>query len=258
MSTVSTHHASSTLLDPPKPTSLTTLVGVELRKLLDTRAVLATVVVAALLAGATGGGQTLRGDSTTFGDITQMALLFAPYFLVALGATLVAGEYNHRTALTTFALVPRRGRILAAKAGAIVTLSLVVAVLGLVAGVLISAVAGWAGLTSVSWSIDVPRFVVLVAGIVIAALIGWAIGMATGSTVIALAAYLVWPMVSTMIGSFSDEAARVLAWLRPDAVFSLAEGITATTAGQTATSLALWILLPAALGWARLTKGEVR
>lgn len=255
MSTIAAPAPAVTAATAP---SLLTLTRVEFRKLLDTRGLVGTLAVAALLAGATGGGETLRRTATTFGDVAGMALLFGPYFLMALGALLVTSEQRHRTSSTAFALVPRRGRVLAAKAVAIVVLALVAAGLGLLAGTLISAVVPALGIASVSWSFDAGTFAVLVLGLVAAALIGWAMGMATGSLAIALAAYLIWPMVSSLIGSVSPEAAHVLAWLRPEALYTLRDGLTSTTLGQTATSLALWIVLPAVIGWMRLTKGEVR
>lgn len=241
----------------PTP-SLPRLMSVELRKLLDTRPLIVTLVIAALLAGATAVGQTLRPGTHTLGDVVGAALLFAPYFLVGLAATLVTSEYAHRTALATYALTPRRGRFLAAKALAATSLAVVTAVLALLGAAVVTAIVPLSGIAPVSWSLDATRVGVLVAGLVVAALIGWAVAMATGSLAVTLAVYLVWPMVSTLLGTFSPDATRILDWLRPDAVFGLSAGITPLAAGQTAASLLLWVVLPAVLGLARLTKGEVR
>lgn len=255
MTTLTTARIVTT--DTSRP-SMPTLIGVQLRSLFTTRGLVATFGAAALLAGATGGGQTLREGTSTFGDVTAMALFTAPYFLLAFGAVLVVSEYTHRTAVGTFALVPHRGRVLAAKAGAVVVLSLVAAALGLVAAAMIGAVAPLLGLAPIEWSVDVAQFGLTTLGLLSAGLIGWSMGMATGSVAITLAAYLIWPMVSALIGSFSEQATAVLDWIRPDALMGLSSGVTAISLGQTAVSLTCWIVVPTVIGLVRLTKGEVR
>ncbi|GMA41893.1 hypothetical protein [Mobilicoccus caccae] len=243
---------------PPAAASIGRLTGVELRKLIDTRPLIVALVAACLAAGATGGGSILSSGPAGFGDVTRMALLFVPYFLVGIGAALVTSENTHRTALTTFAIVPRRGRVLLAKAAAMGVLGVVAAVLALAAGTLICSVAPLLGLGPVSWEIDWSAFAVLTAGLVVSALVGWALGMATGSTAITLAVFLVFPMVATAVGSFAPAAAQVLGWLRPDTVYDLAGRIDAAVIGRTATGLLLWLVTPAVIGWMRLTRGEVR
>lgn len=255
MSTLTSPVAAAAAASAP---SLLTLIRVESRKLVDTRRMIAALAAAALFAGATGGGQTLRPGTSTLGDVATMALLFTPYFLVAFVAGLVTSEYGHRTSLSTFALTPRRGRVFAAKGATMILLALVASTLGLIAGVLISAVVPMLGIAPVAWSLDAGGFAVVVGLQLTAALIGWALGMATGSLAITLAAYLIFPMVSSLVSGLSPDAARVLDWLRPDTISTLADGITATSVGQTATSVMLWIVVPAVIGWARLAKGEVR
>lgn len=238
--------------------SVLTLTSVQLRSLASTRSTVTLVAVAALVAGATGGGQTLTPGPHTFGDVAGMALLMTPYFLVALGALLLTSEYTHRTVLTTYALVPRRGWVLAAKEVAVTTVAVVAAVLGLVAAGLIGVVVPLLGIEPLTWSLAGTRFAVLAAGLVMAALIGLAWGMTTGSVAIALAVYLVWPMVATLIGGYSTDAAGVLAWVRPDALYGLMHEVTGTTVAQTVVSILLWIVVPALIGYVRLTKAEVR
>lgn len=238
--------------------SLTTLVGVELRTFLDTRSTIATLALAALTGVVVGGAQTLRPGTSTLGEVVGMVLLFAPYVLVGLGAALVTGEYRHRTTLGTFARVPRRGRVLAAKAGAAVVLALCTALLASVAGALIGAAVPMAGIPAIDWALDGSQVLLTSAGLISAALIGWALGMATGSLAITLAAFLIWPLVTTLVSGFSPAAGRLMDWTSPDALYALADGVTATTVGQSLTSLTLWIVLPAVVGWIRLTKGEVR
>lgn len=243
---------------PTPAASLPRLTGVELRKLIDSAPMIVAIVSACLIAGATGGAGVLADDAPTVGDVSRMALLFVPYFLVGLGASLVTSEATHRTALTTFAMVPRRGRVLAAKGAAMGVLGAVAAALGLLAGTLICAVAPLLGLGAVSWEIDWSGVAVLAAGMVVSALIGWALGMATGSTAITLAAYLVFPMVATALGAFAPAVAQVVEWFRPDTLYELAGGMDTAVLARTATGLLVWLVAPAVIGWVRLTRGEVR
>jgi ABC-2 type transport system permease protein len=101
-------------LDRP---SLSRLTAVELRKMTDTRAgfwlqlavVALTVVVIAVdvLFGNTE-DQRLR-------EVLSLAVAPASILLPIVGILLVTSEWSQRTAMITFALVPRRPRVLAAK-----------------------------------------------------------------------------------------------------------------------------------------------
>ena len=93
------------------------LVAVELRKMVDTRAgfwlqvamVALTVVVVVV--------RLLVGDAAhhTFQSVLDAGLQPAAILLPVLGILLVTSEWSQRTGLITFALVPMRSRVLAAK-----------------------------------------------------------------------------------------------------------------------------------------------
>jgi ABC-2 type transport system permease protein len=113
--------APETLAPPP----LARLVLVELRKAVDTRAGRWLLVLIVLVAMA---GAILTGVTGSAGDRNLVHVLGATSQLVAvllpvLGILLVTAEWSQRTALTTFTLVPRRDRVIAAKAAAGVLLA---------------------------------------------------------------------------------------------------------------------------------------
>ena len=93
------------------------LVAVELRKMVDTRAgfwlqvamVALTVVVVVV--------RLLVGDAAhhTFQSVLNVGLQPAAVLLAVVGILLVTSEWSQRTGLITFALVPVRSRVLAAK-----------------------------------------------------------------------------------------------------------------------------------------------
>ena len=79
-------------------------------------------------------GEIGQGESSATADARE-ALAIGPGFLTALvllllGALAAAGEFQHRTVITTYLITPRRGRILAAKLIAHATLGAVVAAVG--------------------------------------------------------------------------------------------------------------------------------
>ncbi|MEZ5088726.1 MAG: ABC transporter permease subunit [Micropruina sp.] len=113
---------------------------VELRKLVDTPAGVALLAVGALLAGVFGGGVALLSEDATLDRIVRLAGTPTGLLLPVLAVLLVTGERQHRTALTGYALTPRRGRVLVAKAFAVLTLAVAAWAMALLAGVLIAAV----------------------------------------------------------------------------------------------------------------------
>ena len=96
---------------------LTRLIAVELRKMFDTRSgfwLMASIVITSVLATA-----ALivfaPDDALTFGNFA--AAIGAPMTVILpmIGVLAVTSEWSQRTGLTTFTLVPRRGRVLWAK-----------------------------------------------------------------------------------------------------------------------------------------------
>ena len=101
------------------------LTRVELRKMLDTRSglwsiaavaavTLITVIITALVKG---------GHDATLARLFNNSVEPAAILLPVLGVLLVCGEWSQRTTLTTFTLVPDRGRVLSAKVAAAILLA---------------------------------------------------------------------------------------------------------------------------------------
>ena len=131
---------------PPERSRLT---NVEVRKMVDTRAglwmliaIAGLTVVVALLSALLGhdSDHTLR---LILGNAVQPAVVFLP----VLGVLLVASEWSQRTALITFTLVPRRGRVLWAKIVAGIVISLIVFVFAIVVSLIATAIASPASST---------------------------------------------------------------------------------------------------------------
>ncbi|HEX2072718.1 MAG TPA: hypothetical protein VHF92_02940 [Geodermatophilus sp.] len=129
--------------------SAATLAGLEIRKTLSTRSGRAVALAAALLPPGVATMAALSGD-----DLGAAAMpigivgMVTALLLMALGVLSSAGEWTHRTVQTTFLLVPRRGRVLAAK---VVALGLVGVVLAAVAVGLSMAALATLTVGDVSW-----------------------------------------------------------------------------------------------------------
>jgi ABC-2 type transport system permease protein len=202
--------------------SLPTLVGVEMRKSLSTRSGKSLAAAAVVLPAAAMGIAALGGGAigAAAGPIAAMGI-FAALLLLALGVLSTAGEWTHRSAQTTFLLVPQRGRVLTAKAVAVGLLGGVLAALSVVASAAVLAVSLGSALT---WG----GGALLAMGTVVAAgaafaVIGAGVGAAMGNVPAALTSlYLVVLGVMPVLQTVKPAVAENL---DPNgAVLSLAQG----------------------------------
>ncbi len=250
----STHTSAGPAVDRHRPLRLWL---VELRKLVDTPAGIALLALAALLAGVFGGGVALVTDETTLDRIVRLAGIPTGILLPVLAALLATGDRQHRTALTGYALTPRRGQVLAAKAWAVISLAVIAWVLALLAGVLIAAVATPLVNHPIEWSINWTGQLWFALGLVLAALSGYAVGLVAGNAPAAVSILLAWPVFALFLG-IVPQIAEVLAWLDINALAAFADGIEPVEVARVATGVAAWVILPGTVGVLRELRREVR
>ncbi|MTK01128.1 ABC transporter permease subunit [Micromonospora sp. CP22] len=240
--------------------SLARLTAVELRKLVDTRAgrwllvtigLISAVIVALLLVYA-------EAPEQTFTVFFSIALLPAGVLLPVLGILSITSEWSQRTALTTFALVPRRERVIAAKLVAVVLAALGSVVTSLAfaaAGTAIAGATGGAG----SWRVEGALLAHAVVFQVASVLMGAAFGLLLLNTPLAIVAYLVLPIVWSIVGEVVRPLHRAAEWL--DTGRTMEPLLTAeVTAGQwqrLAVSLLVWMVVPLVAGMVRTMRQEV-
>jgi hypothetical protein len=215
--------------------SLPAAIWLEVRKSISTRSGLALVAAATLLAPsaiAIAASTANEPLTNVVGPLVVTGMLSA-LVLVSLGVLSTAGEWSHGSVQTTFLLEPRRGRVLAAKAGAVALMGAVVAVVaaGLSALVLVALE------PSASWDgAGRAMLMVAVAGGTFA-LIGAGVGAAVGNTPGALTGiYLldlgVLPVLQTVKPALADK-------IDPgNAVLELAQG---THQALSIAILAVWV-----------------
>jgi ABC-2 type transport system permease protein len=238
--------------------SLLRLAAVELRKMVDTRAgfwlllSIFAVTVAALVAMYFTGS----ADDHTFKNMFILAAVPSALLLPVVGILLVSSEWTQRTTLITFALVPRRARVLAAKALAGATLAGVALVLALALGALGTLIAQ-PGLDG-TWSLS-PEMLGQVALYVTASmLMGIGFGVMLLSSAPAIVLYFGMPLGFSAIGAIPwvDRVAPWLDWWNSVSILA-EEPLDATQWAHAGTTLAVWMVLPLLIGLWRVTRGEV-
>jgi ABC-2 type transport system permease protein len=234
------------------------LTAVELRKMVDTRAgfwlQLAVVALTVIVVGAIDiwGG----AEDQTLAQMLNAALAPASVLLPVVGILLVSSEWSQRTAPITFALVPHRGRVIAAKVAASVVLSVVAFVLCLAVAAIGTAIAS-PGLDD-TWSLSAGLLGQCALSLALGMIMGVAFGAALLSSAPAIVLSFVLPLGWAAIGSIHalEPAAR---WLDSTRSLSpLTEHLLSSTEwARAATTLALWLVLPLAIGMWRILRNEV-
>jgi ABC-type transport system involved in multi-copper enzyme maturation permease subunit len=257
---------STAALDSPVPRAegaarpgYARLTLVELRKMTDTRAgfwllagiavlMLALVIVTAVA------GETQDRTLQTF----IAAALFPGALVGAIVAILlVSSEWSQRTGMITFALVPRRSRVLAAKAAAVVVLSIAILALAIAIAGVGTAVAG-SGVAG-AWSLPAAIIGQEVVLVTTSLLMGLAFGAVLLSSPPAIVLYFALPISFQFLAAI-PRLDGPTGWL--DGGRSLApmteHVMSATEWARVGTTLAVWVALPLAVGLWRVVRSEVR
>ena len=235
----------------------------ENRKIVDTRAgvvflsLIALVVVGMSAVIAIWPGEQTLTFGTLLGSSVSMGLAM---FMPILAILAVTSEFSQRTLAVTFALEPRRGRVVAAKIAAALTMTAVLVVVALVvAATTVLLAAAMRGETAV-WDVDGGVLVGALVTLVLVVLQGTAFGLLLRSTPLAIVAFLLLPSLFAFVTMFISAIRDALPWFElSNATVPLMEGLslTGTEWAQLASASAIWILLPGAIGIWRLLKGDL-
>ena len=209
-------------------------------------------MAAAILTAVTGSAGD-RNLPQVLGDTCQLVAVLLP----VLGILLVTSEWSQRTVLTTFTLVPRRSRVIAAKAaaGALLAVAATVVCVAVSTMVLVAADHGRAGLWHGAGQAIGYAFVYQILNL----LLGIGFGMLFRNTPVAVVVYFVAPTAWSILTGAISALAATGRWLDPSTSWNhLAGGtVTATTWAQVATAAAVWITLPLLAGGWRVLRRPV-
>ena len=176
----------------------------------------------------------------------------------------VTSEYSQRSGLTTFTLVPHRGRVIRAKMvvsmalGAVsIGVALAIGALGNIVG---SAIAG----VDTVWDISGNQIVLLVLANVLNLLIGFMLGVLIRNSPGAIVGFVVYsfvlPTLSMVLGNFQQWWEDLRPWLD----FNWAQGelydggLTSEQWAQLGTSGLIWLIVPLAVGLVMVMRSEVK
>lgn len=242
------------------------LVGVELRKVRDTRAgAWLLVTIALMVVGITGMAMVWGvGSSASLGSFVSVQVMPMQLLLPMVAVLAVTGEWSQRGALTTFALVPRRGRVVAAKALAVLLVTLAATALSVAVAAVGVLVGGAVHDVPVAWDLTADQAARALLINVLSVAVGFALGVLIRSSAPALVAslgfVLVVPGLSGMVASYAAWWAAHGLWL--DLATTLqafsAPQVTGETWAQLGTSALLWVGVPLAAGLRGLLRTEIR
>ncbi len=266
MSAMTMERVQETRATTPTPIPFSRVVSVELRKMFDTRSgfwLMMSVAITATLA--TGAVILWAPDSELTYDTFAAAIGFPMSVILPMVAILsVTSEWSQRSGLTTFTLLPHRGRVIGAKAVATVIVgvtSMVVAMaIGAVGNIVGTAITG----TPRVWDDSVQHLALIVLANVLGMLIGFTLGVVIRNSAGAIVGYFVFTLVlPTLSGLLAANAAwwhDAQAWVD----FNFAQGalfngeMAAKDWAHIATASGIWLVIPLAVGLTLLMRSEVK
>ena len=237
------------------------LLRVELRKLVDTRAsrwllaAIAVVTIAIIVIFYL----VSDPDDRTFGNFTAATGILQSYLLPILPIMLVTSEWSQRTALTTFTLVPGRGRVVLAKVVVSVLAGLAAVALALALAAFGAAVGGASDPFRVSGVDWVGKFALLET---LGVLQGLAFALLFLSSAAAIVTYLVVPIAFSIVANVWSALRDAAPWIDLGTAQSPLQDPASQLDGKDwlhlLTATAIWIALPFVLGLLRLLRAEVK
>ncbi|MBA3523276.1 MAG: ABC transporter permease subunit [Geodermatophilaceae bacterium] len=243
------------------------LVRVEIRKMFDTRAGLWLMISIGILALlATVGVILFANDDVKTYSTFAAAIGFPMGVVLPIIAILsVTSEWSQRTGLVTFALEPRRERVLLAKAIGVVLIAVVSIVIAALIGALGNVVGASLAGIDLTWDFGLVDALLVLLGQILGLMLGFGLGVLIRSSAGAIVAYFVVTFVITSITSilaaFQDWFAELQPWIdfnfATTPLFS-GDGVTGEQWAQLAVSGSIWLVLPLAIGTWRIMKAEIK
>jgi hypothetical protein len=250
-----------------RPIPTTRLVTIELRKMFNTRSGFWMLVSIGVLSPISAGSLLVLGLNS---DVTYQNFVRASGFpmsviLPMIAILAVTAEWSQRSGLTTFTLVPSRGRIIWAKAFA----TFVVGVVSMAVAFAVGAVGNLLGSTVMGldavWDVSLAAAAQIVLGNLVGMAIGFTLGVVMRNSAAAIVGYFV---VSLVLPGILALLAQVRSWfadLQPWIDWNFTQ--VALFANDTdtvrewamlASTTGIWIALPLVIGLLFLRRSEVK
>ena len=244
------------------PVSFGRLFGVEMRKMVDTRAgkwlliAMGVLIIIASVAVMFGG----RESAPRFGNFVAAAGIPMGFLLPILGILTVTSEWSQRTALVTFTLEPRRSRVVLAKWAVGLLFGALSIIFAFAIGAATTLIAQAAFGHDANWTMSWGAVGGNVLAQLIAVSIGIAFGLAFQNTPAAICSYLFIPILVSIVTSFGETMRTVGEWIDLNLTTQPLYNGTMSNEGWAKFAVAhvLWLVLPMVIGFIRLNKREVK
>jgi len=252
----------------PEPIPTRRIIGVELRKMFDTRSgfwlmmsigILAVIATAATIIFAPEDELTYEAFAAAIGF--PMAVVLPMIAILS-----VTSEWSQRSALTTFTLVPSRGRVIGIKALCFLIVGvvsmLVAGAVGALGNVVGTAITG----VDTTWNIALADFGLIILANVLGMLAGFMLGVVFRNSAGAIVGYFVMTLVLPGIGEalrntsewFRDNQSWLDFNIATGRLFEGADGLTAEVWAQVGFTTLVWVLIPLAIGLRFLFRSEIK
>ena len=250
-----------------RPIPTTRLVTIELRKMFNTRSGFWLLVsIGVLSVVATGAVLLFAPDSEIAYENFAAAIGFPMSVILPMIAILgVTSEWSQRSGLTTFTLVPSRGRIIWAKAFA----TFVVGVVSMAVAFAVGAVGNLLGSTVMGldavWDVSLAAAAQIVLGNLVGMAIGFTLGVVMRNSAAAIVGYfvvsLVLPGVLALLAQVRSWFADLQPWIdwnTTQVALFANDTDTAREWAMLASTTGIWIALPLVIGLLFLRRSEVK
>jgi ABC-2 type transport system permease protein len=236
------------------------LIGVELRKMADTRAGMWLLLTIVILTAAFVAIFFFAADPSDRTLVSFLGVTATPqgFLLPVLGILLVTGEWGQRTTLTTFTLEPSRGRVVAAKVVAAAVFGLVAIAVAMALAAAAAAVGGATDPFAGIGAEDVGRFTLLQT---LGILQGLAFGLLLLNSAAAIVVYFVIPIAFNVLVNVVSWLADAAPWVdlaTAQVPLFGSDPLTGEEWAHLASTTAIWIVVPFVLGMLRVLRTELK
>ncbi len=248
------------------PIPLSRVVGVELRKMFDTRSgfwMMASIGILSVVA--TGAVIIFAPDSEITYESFAAAIGFPMSVVLPMIAILsVTSEWSQRSGLTTFTLVPHRSRVVLAKLLCAVGVGVVSMALAMVIGALGNVLGSNLAGVPTTWGMSPSELLYITFANVLGLLTGFTLGVLIRNSAGAIVGYFVYalllPTVTNLLAESQEWFRDVQPWVNfqwnQQSLFEA--GFTGQQWVQLAITATVWLILPMAFGVWRVLRSEVK
>jgi ABC-2 type transport system permease protein len=242
------------------------IVAVELRKSFDTRAGRWLLASVAGLAVLTTTAVIAFSPTREFSHSTFTTAIVFPMFIILpiIAALAVTAEWTQRSGLTTFTVMPHRGRIMLAKAIGVVAVSVPATGLALAVGALGNVVASKISGQPAVWDEDLTVAPYLLLATALTLLAGFVCGTLIRNSAGAIVAFFVFsfvvPPLLGLLAVSEDWFDDLRPWVDLDHQLTALQsgGFDTDQWQQLASATTLWLVLPLIVGMWTLLRSEVK